>query len=65
MRLAEALLQLESRVVVLEYLEACKAFWTVEWESQNQTFKAVDKLEAWSLAVRRGEIPDFRPNNRY
>lgn len=53
MLLARELLERGEREVVLEYFELCAPFWER------------DRLDEWSAAVRKGQIPDFGANLRY
>jgi hypothetical protein len=55
MTLAKELLEKGQSDVVLQYFALCKKFWE----------DGRDKLDEWSSAVRRGEIPDFGPNLGY
>jgi hypothetical protein len=47
--LAHGLLQLGEQSAVLDYLKACGSFWHC----------GTKELEAWTLAVEQGDIPDF------
>lgn len=55
MSLARELLQKGEKEIVLSYFELCSKFWKMGKE----------RLDAWSAAVRDGNIPDFGPNLRY
>lgn len=55
MSLAKDLLEKGQRGVVLKYFALCKKFWTMD----------SGKLNAWSAAVREGQIPDFGANLAY
>jgi hypothetical protein len=52
MILARELLLNGQAVIVLEYLELCKRFWRMDR----------GRIQAWIMAIRRGEIPDFGPS---
>jgi hypothetical protein len=49
MSLARDLLRVGDREVVLQYFELCRTFWEMHR----------GRLDEWSAAVRRGEIPRF------
>ncbi len=55
MRLAKELLEKGETAAVLEYFDACRAFWKM----------GAKKLDAWSAAVRDGRTPDFGANLSY
>jgi hypothetical protein len=55
MTLAKELLEKGESDVVLQYFTLCRNF----WEDGRH------RLDEWTSAVRRGEIPDFGPNLSY
>ena len=55
MTLANALLELGERDVVLEFFELCRGFWDF----------APEKLDQWKNTVEAGGIPDFGGNLVY
>jgi Tol biopolymer transport system component len=55
MRLARDLLQKGETEVVLEYFDLCRVFWEL----------GADELDAWTLDVKAGRIPDFGANLVY
>lgn len=55
MTLARELLEKRQFAVVGQFLTQCKTFWRMDRGN----------LDAWSEAVRRGEIPDFQANLNY
>ena len=55
MILAKALLEAGERDAVLEYLEACRAFWKM----------GASQLDAWTATVRAGGMPSFGANLVY
>jgi hypothetical protein len=57
MSLAQALLERGRPDVVIVYLDLCSSFW--------KGFGARHFLKKWRRAVRRREVPDFRPNMLY
>lgn len=66
MRLAAELLKAGRPAVVLEYLELCKTFWTVEVKTgEGKTFAGSKQLDKWAAAIREGRVPDFDPNMVY
>ena len=66
MLLAKELLEAGEKEAVLEYLEACEAFWIIE--TAATTVGAVSPavaLDAWAHAIRDGQVPDFGPHLIY
>jgi tetratricopeptide (TPR) repeat protein len=55
MRLARDLLRAGKVDEVIEYLARCAVFWEMGQE----------QLDAWTEAIRRGEVPDFKGNLEY
>jgi hypothetical protein len=55
MSLAKALLEKGERDAVLEYFAACRRFWQM----------GGDRLDEWSAAVKKGEVPNFATNLVY
>jgi hypothetical protein len=56
MTLAKDLLAKGEKEAVLEYFELCSKF----WGKQHQ-----EKLDEWSAAVKRRDVPEFGPNLKY
>ncbi len=57
MRLAKALLEIEEKNIVLNYLDECKQFWYF--------FLRFVQLAKWKKAIKNGEMPDFKGNLFY
>lgn len=56
MALAKELLEKGEKETVLQYFDLCRKFWT---------YRGASTLDAWSAAVRRGEMPNFGGNLTY
>jgi Zn-finger nucleic acid-binding protein len=55
MTLAKELLEKGQSEVVLQYFELCRNFWRMDR----------GRLDKWSAAVRRAEMPEFSANLTY
>jgi hypothetical protein len=53
--LANDLLLMKERDIVIRYLELCRKFWEM----------GEDKLNKWEAEINEGRIPDFRANLDY
>jgi len=66
MLLAKELLEAGEREAVLEYLESCKAFWSIKTAATSVgAVPPAAALDAWADAIREGRVPDFGPNLVY
>jgi len=55
MSLANELLKIGEKEVVIEYLDLCKVFWEME----------KGKIESWKKTIKRGSTPQFSANLEY
>jgi hypothetical protein len=65
MALAEELLEIGRSDAVVEYLEACKAFWCPQDSSEPGADQRRRTLDTWIFLVQDGRIPDFGANLVY